>query len=194
MEKYYILKKMPNILSALRIVLALLLLLWAYLDQPIVFVINYLVCGVSDAIDGPLARKYNATSDLGAKLDSLADFTFFCLTFVALIFVMKFTIDTNTLLCVFIAAAFKLFNFIVTKVKFKQYNIMHTIGNKFGGLCLFSSVPVFVLLNGFNIIALIVLASLMILPAIEESIILFTTKEYDVNRKSLFVKKVHTEE
>lgn len=35
----------------------------------------FAVAALSDAVDGPLARRLHATSDLGSKLDRLGDFT-----------------------------------------------------------------------------------------------------------------------
>ena len=36
----------------------------------------YLTCGLSDIVDGTLARKTHSSSSLGAKLDTVADFLF----------------------------------------------------------------------------------------------------------------------
>ena len=41
------------------------------------FYIIYSVCGVSDAVDGSVARKCNTTSEFGARLDSVADIVFY---------------------------------------------------------------------------------------------------------------------
>ena len=40
------------------------------------FYIVYLSCGLSDMIDGTIARKTYSTSAFGAKLDTVADFVF----------------------------------------------------------------------------------------------------------------------
>ena len=38
------------------------------------FYIFYLLCGLTDMIDGAIARKMGAVSKFGAKLDTVADF------------------------------------------------------------------------------------------------------------------------
>lgn len=42
-----------------------------------VFFISYTYAGVSDVLDGLIARKTNTTSDFGAKMDSMADLLFY---------------------------------------------------------------------------------------------------------------------
>ena len=54
---------------------SVLLLLFPVLS--IGFYIVYSICGISDMIDGTIARKSNAASDFGAKFDTVADFIFF---------------------------------------------------------------------------------------------------------------------
>ena len=70
-------KYLPNLLSALRASLSLLLFALAPFS-PIFFAL-YALCGLSDMLDGFLARRLNCESAFGARLDSLADFLFPCL-------------------------------------------------------------------------------------------------------------------
>jgi CDP-diacylglycerol--glycerol-3-phosphate 3-phosphatidyltransferase len=74
----------PNFLSSLRLGLVpiLLLLAWSDLAQPFLFCL--IIAMATDAADGYLARRFNATSELGAQLDSWADFaTYAALPFCA---------------------------------------------------------------------------------------------------------------
>jgi phosphatidylglycerophosphate synthase len=66
---------LPNLLSLLRLILvpALLALAWCGLSRT--FAGCLIASLVSDGVDGYVARRFNATSRLGAKLDSWADFT-----------------------------------------------------------------------------------------------------------------------
>ncbi len=63
----------PNCLSASRLVLVPVLLLFAYYGQGDVFL--FLLAGslLTDGLDGYLARRWNQTSELGARLDSWGD-------------------------------------------------------------------------------------------------------------------------
>jgi len=68
-------KHLPNILSSLRMVGAFALLLLSNVSS-ILFEVLYIVCGISDIVDGWLARKLKCVTRTGALLDSLADICF----------------------------------------------------------------------------------------------------------------------
>jgi cardiolipin synthase len=63
----------PNIITLTRILLVPIIV-WAIAsgEMEIAFVI-FVVAGVSDAVDGFLAKRFHMTSELGALLDPLAD-------------------------------------------------------------------------------------------------------------------------
>ena len=63
----------PNIISTLRILTAPWLLCAAWMGYGKIFLGLLLFSLISDVIDGYLARKFNATSELGAKLDTWGD-------------------------------------------------------------------------------------------------------------------------
>ncbi|RGC49932.1 CDP-alcohol phosphatidyltransferase family protein [Enterococcus gallinarum] len=57
---------LPNLLSIARIALAGLLLI----NQQPLFSVCYLICGLTDVLDGFIARNYRLQTTLGSKLDS----------------------------------------------------------------------------------------------------------------------------
>ena len=63
----------PNIITLGRIILVPVIV-WAIVSSQmeIAFAI-FVIAGVSDAVDGFLAKRFNMTSELGALLDPLAD-------------------------------------------------------------------------------------------------------------------------
>ena len=63
----------PNIITLCRILLVPIII-WAIASSQmeIAFVV-FIIAGVSDAVDGFLAKRFNMTSELGALLDPLAD-------------------------------------------------------------------------------------------------------------------------
>lgn len=67
-------KILPNLLSGTRIALMPGLLLAALMGSRLWFAILLGICLLTDALDGYLARRLNAYSDLGRKLDSAADY------------------------------------------------------------------------------------------------------------------------
>lgn len=66
-------KHIPNILSAFRIVLLPFFVWMMLVDRPFVAAAILLVSGVSDFMDGFLARKYGWISAVGKVLDPVAD-------------------------------------------------------------------------------------------------------------------------
>ena len=76
------LKTIPNMLSISRLILIPAMLIPAYFieDEPqarFVFLIMFIIIGVTDKLDGTLARYLNQTTALGAKLDTIADMVFY---------------------------------------------------------------------------------------------------------------------
>lgn len=66
-------ENIPNIITCLRIVLAIPFLYFLLTDQYRIAFYIFLVAGLSDGFDGMLARYYNWTSRFGAFMDPLAD-------------------------------------------------------------------------------------------------------------------------
>ena len=76
-------KYIANIVTVSRIIFSVLLLFTA--PFLVYFYIFYLICGISDMIDGSIARYFHTESETGSKLDLLADFVFFALVSVKLV-------------------------------------------------------------------------------------------------------------
>ena len=65
---------MANLITCIRILCAAALS-FLHALSPAFYALN-LLAGVSDILDGFVARRTNTTSSLGAKLDTLADIAF----------------------------------------------------------------------------------------------------------------------
>ncbi|MDR1561289.1 MAG: CDP-alcohol phosphatidyltransferase family protein [Holosporaceae bacterium] len=66
-------KNLPNILSTLRIILSFVLIPLILNCHFFASILLFAIASVSDFLDGYCARKFNIVSELGAKLDPLAD-------------------------------------------------------------------------------------------------------------------------
>ena len=71
-------KHLPNLITLSRLVSALLLMPIRAFSQA--FFIVYTYCGVSDVLDGALARRLHCNDEFGARLDSIADIVFYAVT------------------------------------------------------------------------------------------------------------------
>lgn len=80
-------KYIPNILSSIRICMVFVFIYFFFKDYPnnlIVSLIVFLAAGLTDVIDGYLARKNNWVSDVGKLLDPFADKLMQCTVLVCL--------------------------------------------------------------------------------------------------------------
>ncbi|MDP4186280.1 MAG: CDP-alcohol phosphatidyltransferase family protein [Bacteroidota bacterium] len=177
-------KQIPNILSCSRIVLSVVL--FFLIGETTSFIIVYLLCGISDVADGYLARRLTAETRLGAKLDSLADFIFWCVALYALWIQTDVGNDLIILWGASGVVLIRMVNFRITKSKFKQWGMIHTLGNKTTGLALFFLLPTYIYIGKLPCAISILLVLIAILSALEECVIIITSKVYDINRKSIF--------
>ena len=95
----------------------------------------YLFCGLTDMVDGTIARKTGSASTFGARLDSVADFLFAAVSFGKLLPVIR--IPVWIWVWAAAIAAVKLVNLIRGVYRRKQIPSLHNVMNKISGLCLF---------------------------------------------------------
>lgn len=177
--------RLPNILSGVRIVLAFLLVPLS--ESAALFAVTYVLCGITDVADGYVARKYKAATPLGAKLDSLGDFVFWVIV-LAVFFRTGIYINNLVLTGSLAVILVRAVNFLLTKIKFKQWGMLHSYGNKAAGLALYIALPVCILLGDIPLTIIIPVLSIALLSALEEMVILVTSSTYNANRKSLVTK------
>lgn len=86
-------------------------------------------------IDGTVARKTNTVSELGSKLDTIADFIFFVVCLIKLIPIMN--IPVWIYFWIAIIAFIKAINVVSGYVLQKKLVAVHTVMNKVSGALLF---------------------------------------------------------
>lgn len=74
----------PNVITAFRIILTPVFVIYLINDRLNYALVVFLICVISDGIDGMVARLFNQKSRLGAYLDPLADKTLLVTAFVLL--------------------------------------------------------------------------------------------------------------
>lgn len=177
-------KNLPNILSISRLIISGFLFFPGI--NPSFFTVLYLYCGLSDVADGYIARRWEAESAIGAKLDSLGDLVFYVLITVLFFTRTRFMEDAIILWLVVFIFAFKLLNVIITKIRFRQWGMLHTIGNKLSGLLVYFMLPLYILLPDTTLIIGLFVIAFVLAVTLEETAILLTADQYDPNRRSLF--------
>ena len=126
-------KRIPDLLSMSRIVLCLPLLLVDAMTVP--FWVLYLIAGLTDMLDGFLARRWGVESKFGARLDSLADFVFVIAAGYKLFPWLK--LPATLWMMIGLIALVKMVNAICSYMLRHRIEYLHTKANKLTGLLLF---------------------------------------------------------
>lgn len=126
-------KHIANIITGSRIVFSLPLLFIPLTSAW--FCVIYLLCGLSDMIDGTVARRTSSASEFGARLDTVSDFVF--MTVALIKFVPHLHIPVWLWIWIGIIAMIKLGNAAWGFVRTKKLVSPHTVLNKVTGLLLF---------------------------------------------------------
>lgn len=172
---------LPNLFTVCRVILSICLLFLTF--QSFAFVLLYLICGLTDILDGYLARKLKAETHMGAKLDSLADL---CMCGMIAVTIMRQTHDDRIIL-IGICAVFiiRIGCALFSKIKFREIAGIHTVANKLAGFLFFLCPLGFVHTGN---ISFYITGAVALLASAEEFFILLSSNILDVNRKSFFVK------
>ena len=99
------------------------------------FYVFYIVAGVSDMLDGFVARKTNTASRFGARLDTIAGFVFVAACLIKLLPVLR--IPAWLYIWIGIIALIKVVNIISGFVVQKRFVAVHSVMNKASGFLLF---------------------------------------------------------
>ena len=68
---------LPNFVSFIRILAAPVLFYFAFIQEPVWFLVTLVFSGFTDVLDGFLARLLNQITEMGSRLDSWGDFTIY---------------------------------------------------------------------------------------------------------------------
>lgn len=176
-------KSIANYISIARIAFVLILVLIKPLS--ITFFIIYFICGISDILDGFIARKTNTASKLGEKLDSVADLIMVLVLIPKLYPIINPTV--KILMWIIIIGIIRGVSVTVVYSKYKTFGMLHTYANKITGFMLFVFPVVFCVFPSEIVIhRMCIIASI---SAVEELVINLSSNEFQANKKSIFKKR-----
>lgn len=170
-----------NYISCFRIILSLSLLFLTPFGYA--FISVYLICGLSDVLDGFIARTTNTVTKLGSQLDSIADLVM--VTVVGIVMYQRLSLDPIITGFILLIVVIRLLSLAVSYCKYKKLTFIHTYSNKITGLALFLF-PLLYFLNYETNTILLVLCIIALLSATEELLIYLTSSYLDRDRKSIF--------
>lgn len=174
-------KHLANALTASRIVLSIILLLF-FKKISVLFLIIFTVAEFTDMIDGTIARKTGSCSDMGALLDSIADLLL-AANLIKIVFIMKL-ITKKLAVWLLVALGIGTLSPIINYIKHKKVFFIHAISCKaFGGLLL---VIPFAIYFGFIDAYLPIAIALLTLAMLEICIMSIILDEPNPNAKSIY--------
>lgn len=143
----------------------------------------YTLCGISDVLDGTIARATKRTTDLGARMDSAADLMFYGITLCCILPVLVELLPGWIWYAVAGVILIRLVSYGTAALKYHRFASQHTYLNKLTGFSLFL---VAYLIRGSYIVPYSIgVCAMAGLSSAEELLIHLTQKEYRPERKSL---------
>ncbi len=179
-------RALPNIITSFRILGTLVLFFLEPLSPA--FYIIYTLAGISDVLDGCIARGFHLTSDLGARLDSIADILFYAVMLFKIFPVLWALLPIGIWIALACVLLIRLASYIVGAIKYHRFVSIHTYLNKITGLSVFAA-PYFIQLP--ETIAVILCGTVCGIggvASLEELIIHLRSKDYQSAPKSIFCR------
>ena len=127
---------MANIITGFRVLISIALLFCPMFSP--VFYVLYLIAGLSDMIDGTIARRTNTTntvSEFGERFDTVADFVFIVVCLIKLLPMISMSIWLW--IWIVIIALIKIINIISGCIAQRKLVAVHSVMNKVTGVLLF---------------------------------------------------------
>ena len=155
-------KNVANCISISRIIMSIMLLIPETFS--IHFNIVYIYCGISDILDGFIARKSKSESEIGDRLDSTADIIFVIASMVKILPVLHLT--NGIIIWAAFIAFIKIVNIACSYIYNKKMVLPHTIANKITGFVLF--VTPFIIVNTNSVLFEIIICSIATFAAVQE--------------------------
>ena len=172
-------KRLPNLLTAARFPLAFGML---EAKGSVPFLILYLLCCLTDMLDGLTARRLNTCSEFGARLDSAADMAVTAVLVRRLWPLAAPGPWITAWICAIAAACFAAA--LTAWLRFGRFGFLHTWGNKMTGALL--ALYPFALLLFESRWALIAVLAVAGFSALEELLIECRAEGWEPDRKSIW--------
>jgi len=171
-------KQIPNILSVSRILISILL--FFCFGKFYLFLFFYILAGLTDVLDGYLAKKLNAKTSLGAKLDSIGDLFFYTMLITYLLTQQR-EIVLSFLGYIILVILLRVINLVFGLIKYRRLIMVHTFANKVAGFLVFL-LPILIYIERKEFLVVVLVVTLFS-PIDEFLVILQSEKnEIDLNR------------
>lgn len=128
-------KNIANIITITRIIGTFVMINTEVLSVP--FYIAYIYAGLSDILDGFLARKLKIESDVGKKLDSISDLFFYTTMMIKIWPYLVKYLPVYVWIIIWTVVGIRILLYLIVLFKNKSLLSNHTLFNKATGLLMF---------------------------------------------------------
>ena len=150
------------------------------------FVVIYTFAGITDVLDGWIARKSGKASEFGARLDSISDLFFYSVLLIRLFPILYRTLPGEIWYVVLAIILVRLAAYITAAVKYHRFASIHTWMNKLTGASVFLLPYILLVSSGVGYCWAVCM--LAFAASAEELTIHLLRKEYLADRKSFLQK------
>ena len=178
-------RNIPNILTSIRIIGAIVLLFIEPLS--LAWFLVYFFCGVTDGFDGFIARKLHCQSIFGSILDSVSDLLFLSVMAASVFPTVLRLFDWSHWTVIITVFSLHMLGYLICAIKFRKFSSVHTYLNKGMSLLLFFF-PFTLIGEVYLLYTLYVYIGgfISFLSSVEINLIHLMSKEYSDKNKSLF--------
>ena len=148
------------------------------------FLAVYTLAGLTDVLDGWLARKTGTVSEFGARLDSMADLVFYGVLLLRLFPVLRQALPAAIWYAVAAVVLVRLVSYGAAAVKYHRFAFLHTWLNKLTGGATFLLPYALALSSGVTYSWFVCVLALA--ASAEELAIHLCRNEYRADRKTIF--------
>lgn len=148
------------------------------------FFIVYTFCGLSDLLDGWVARKTNSITEFGSRLDSVADLFFYIVMIIKILHILWKIVPVWFWYVLGSIVVLRIASYTTAALKFHRFASLHTKMNKVSGLLVFATPYFLALPFAAAYCCFVVLFGAA--STIQEFYLHLARKEYHENHKALF--------
>ena len=178
-------KNIPNFITMLRILGTICLL---FIEPfTVMFFIVYSIAGLTDVLDGLVARITKTSTEFGAKLDSAADLIFYAVMVLRIFPMLLKKVPGILWIVAGIIVAVRVASYTTAIIKYRCFASLHTYLNKLTGFAVFCT-PYFYL-TPYMTAFCIVLCVIAFASSAEEFCAHLTRDTYRSNLRTVFEKE-----
>jgi phosphatidylglycerophosphate synthase len=173
----------PNLLSGFRLLLAVALWIPATLDLPLLVGAGLIMAGLTDVLDGFLARRWRAATEYGSRLDSAADMVLVvCAAFWVILVEPSIFLDNKLLVLSWMLIGTA--SLAVGLIKFRRIPDLHLYMTKASSAAGYVFI-IFMFVVGYNAALFYIASALLILSTLESLLLQLLTRKPDEHIRSI---------